>query len=177
MRDPVTDLIPLRALAPLLLLVLAVCGADEPSPAPPDTYSARGIVRQLPREGRPVELYIHHEAIPSFKDMDGKVVGMDSMAMPFAVADPALIKGLAAGDRVAFDFEMSWQGRDPLSITRLEKLPPETRLAFEAGPESSQEDHEHGAGEPPAEGGPTEGGPAEGEPAEGEPDESEEEAS
>lgn len=128
-----------------LLFAFAACGPGEP-PAAPDTYQTRGMVRQLPEADRPGSaLYIHHEAIPEFKDAGGEVVGMESMAMPFAVADPAMLEGLAAGDRIAFELEMRWQGKDPLLITRLEKLPPETRLAFDpepAGDEAGEDESE-----------------------------------
>ena len=71
---------------------------------------------------------------PSDDDADSEVVGMDSMTMPFPLADPALAAGLAAGDRIEMEFEVRWNGDDPLLITALEKLPPETRLAFEESP-------------------------------------------
>ena len=116
----------------LLALVLAACGTPEEPPAPADSYQTRGLVRQLPSPDRPgSELYVHHEAIPDFKDAEGNVVGMESMAMPFPVADPAMLADLAAGDKIDFTFEMRWEGDKPLTITRLAKLPPETVLDFE----------------------------------------------
>jgi hypothetical protein len=127
-------------------LALAACGPGSPDgrtagepPPPADTYETRGLVRQLPRAERPgSELYIHHEAVPDFRDADGEVVGMESMAMPFPVADPSMLDGLEPGDKVAFTFEMRWEGGDPLLVTRLEKLPPETRLAFEQAAEEPE---------------------------------------
>ena len=121
----------------VLPLVLAACGApEEPPPPPADAYQTRGLVRQLPSPDRPgSELYVHHEAIPDFRDADGKVVGMEPMAMPFPVADPAMLDGLAAGDKIDFTFEMRWEGGKPLLVTRLEKLPPETVLDFESAEE------------------------------------------
>ncbi len=124
--------IPAALLLPLL--ALAACGPSEPPP-PPDVYQTRGLVRQLPDAGKPGSaLLIHHEAIAEFKDADGEVVGMESMAMPFPVADATQLDGLVAGDRIGFTFEVHWQGGNPLLVTALEKLPPETRLAFEKEP-------------------------------------------
>ncbi len=133
----------LRPPTPLLLLLpllvgLTACGPGTPDapPAAPDAYETRGLVRQVPSAERPgSELHLHHEAIPDFKDAGGEVVGMDAMAMPFPVAEAAMLDGLAPGDKVVFTFEVRWEGVDPLRITRLEKLPPETRLAFEQNPE------------------------------------------
>ena len=119
------------------LLVLQACGSAEPPP-PPDVYQVRGLVRQLP-SGPTQTVFVWHEPIPEFKDIDGEVVGMEAMSMPFAVADPALLDGIAAGDRVVVDLEVRWQGKDPLRITTLEKLPPDTRLEFEKD-ETNDED-------------------------------------
>lgn len=114
----------------LLLFLAQACGPTEPPP--PDVYEARGVVRQLPAARSPGSaLQIRHETIPHFKDADGEVVGMESMTMPFAVADDALLDGIRVGDKVAATFEVRWQGKDPLRITALEKLPPGMMLGFE----------------------------------------------
>ena len=55
---------------------------------------------------------------------------MKSMAMPFPV-DPSMLEGVEVGDRVSFDFEVSWTGSPPMKVTRLEVLPPDTVLGFE----------------------------------------------
>ncbi len=98
----------------------------------PESYSVRGLVRQLPepnRRGR--ELSVWHEAIAEFKDMDGEIVGMESMTMGFPLAEDELAAGLAVGDRIRIDFDVSWDAGNPLTITAIEKLPAETRLDFE----------------------------------------------
>ncbi len=119
-------------LAALSILALAAaCGEPEPA-APPETYTGRGIVRQL--DGAERELFIHHEAIPQFKDIDGEVVGMEAMAMTFHVAEPVTLEGFAPGDRIEFDFEVRWDDGPPLTVIRLAQLPPDARLAFEEPP-------------------------------------------
>ncbi len=128
------------ALGALLLLAIAGCGSEPAAvPETPETYRVRGMVRQLPPPERAGgEVQIRHEAIPDFKNADGEVVGMDSMTMPFPVADAGLLAGIEAGDRIEMEFEVRWSGGHPLQLTAIDKLPPDARLAFEAGaPEAS----------------------------------------
>lgn len=144
-----------RPLAALLLTVLfAACGGGTPAPAPaagPDaTYAVRGEIVRLPG-AEAHEIWLRHEAVPGFKDPDGKVVGMESMTMPFALGRDAQVAGLAVGDRVAFRLEMRWQGSPPAAATAFEKLPAGTRLAFDP-PEAATAPAE--GGQPAAAGGP-----------------------
>jgi hypothetical protein len=65
--------------------------------------------------------------------MDGKVVGMDAMTMPFPLAPGVNAGGLAAGDRIEFVLELRWQdAKGPVVVARLSKLPTGTRLSFDA---------------------------------------------
>ena len=115
----------------LLMLVLTAACEKKPA-APPESYRVRAQVRQLPAAGAARgEILVRHEAIPEFKNADGEVVGMEPMSMSFPLADLALVDGLAVGDRVEMSFDVSWHGGNPLSITAIEKLPADTRLAFE----------------------------------------------
>ena len=122
----------------LLVVCLWACGgSDDSSESDPSYhYSARGVVRQVPvPPGQ--ELYIHHEEIPDFVNIDGEVQGMGSMAMPFPISETPLPPDLKAGDKVAFQFEVQWNGSPPMRLLSLEKLPPETVLSFEAPTEAS----------------------------------------
>ncbi len=131
-----TDPVVAGALLLLALALVSACGSEPPAPA--ESYRVRGLVRQLPaRAGG--EVQIRHEAIPDFKNADGEVVGMDSMTMPFPVADAGLLAGIEAGDRIEMEFVVRWSGGHPLEIVAMEKLPPETRLAFETAPEAEAE--------------------------------------
>lgn len=101
------------------LLGLLGCGAE---PTAVDTYTVRGVVRQLP-SGPQGEILIRHEALPAFKNAEGEVVGMEAMAMPFPLAKPELAADLAVGDEVEMTFEVRWQGGgSPLRITALRRV-------------------------------------------------------
>jgi Cu/Ag efflux protein CusF len=128
-----------RHFLPLLLslsmaVLAAACKPAEPPPPsgpPAREYQVKGLVGSVAADGR--EIHIHHEAIPEFVGIDGQAEPMESMSMPFPVADPALVKGIAAGDRIDFTFRVDWEGKRPLEVNRIQKLPPEARLAFEKG--------------------------------------------
>jgi len=65
----------------LALLGVLACGNN-------DAYIVEGVVVEV----RPAEVVIAHEKIEG--------LGMDAMTMPFDVHDPAVLAGVAAGDRV-----------------------------------------------------------------------------
>ena len=103
------------------LLLLGACGDDDGPATPPDgTYLVEGTVESLPREGAERrEISIAHEAIPDFVNREGEEVGMDAMTMQFVVAPDVDLEGIAAGDPVEFTFEVRWNDRPMLYVTRL----------------------------------------------------------
>jgi Cu/Ag efflux protein CusF len=117
-----------------LLPALALGACDRSAPAPTGavaSYEMRGEIVRLPPAGSR-EIAIRHEAVPEFRDEQGKVVGMESMTMPFALAQGLALEGLAPGDRVHFTLEMRWQEpREIARIARIEKLPAGARLAWD----------------------------------------------
>ena len=114
----------------VLAVVVGSCGREAPPP-PADVYTVRGVVERLPQAGGPDSgLYIHHAAIPSFRDEHGKVVGMMSMTMPFPVAAGVSLAGIAPGDAVQFTFTVEWKRPAGYQLTRIEKLPPGTAVDF-----------------------------------------------
>ena len=138
---------PAVCLALLLLPLLAACGgppADEAPAAVDDTgggeeaagvqvYESRGQVTALPDPSDPLtDLRIRHEPIHDFVGIDGEVVGMDSMNMPFPVADGVSLEGLAVGDPVAFTLEVDWDGDPAYRLSRIERLPEGTELTWGA---------------------------------------------
>jgi Cu/Ag efflux protein CusF len=116
----------------MLLALAALLLAAACRPAPPPVYQVRGESRQLP-VAPARDLMIRHEAIPDFKDEAGRVVGMEAMTMPFTLAPGVELGGLAPGDRVEFTLEVRWDDPANLArITRLVRLPPGTRLAWDS---------------------------------------------
>jgi Cu/Ag efflux protein CusF len=77
----------------------------------------RGVIEKMPTPDKPQTLTIRHEAT---KDME-------SMAMPFTVAEGVPLTGLAVGNKVAFREELNLTARTDL-VTKIEKLPADTTL-------------------------------------------------
>ena len=86
---------PRAVLAAVVLIVAAGCGGgtSAPDPVVPEipngTYDIRGSIVAVDRPRNIVE--INHEAIPGV---------MPAMTMPYEVAEPSLLQGIAVGDRV-----------------------------------------------------------------------------
>ena len=131
-------------LLPLLLLTMAGlaalfgCGQDDSAsqPAVVHSYDVRGVVRQLPRPAAPQsELWIHHESISGFVDINGEEKGMESMTMPFIPSPELSLEGIAVGDKVTFTLEIDWDATPPATITTIDTLPADTLLEWEAATE------------------------------------------
>jgi hypothetical protein len=130
----------LRTLATLAALAAALAapgcsglgdGGGEAAGDAAARYEVRGQVSSVPDPGDPLSnLVIRHEAIDGFVGMDGEVVGMDSMSMPFPVAEDLDLAGLEAGDKVSFTFEVDWDGDPAYQVTRIEELPAETEIEY-----------------------------------------------
>jgi hypothetical protein len=109
------------ALGVTLLLLAAGCGARGRD------YTMRALVVQAPDAG---SLYLYHEPIDDWVGRDGKRDGMDTMAMPFPVAGGVPLAGVAANDKVEVTLHVDWTADRAVEITRLRKLPADTRLVF-----------------------------------------------
>jgi hypothetical protein len=118
-----------RALARLGVLLAGALALACSKPEPVPHYRTRGLVRGVSGQGLDTRAEIHHERIEAFRDRDGKPSPMDSMRMNFAFA-PGVSSELAAGDKVAFEFDVHWSSGSPLIITRLERLPAATELSL-----------------------------------------------
>ena len=104
-----------RALAACVLAFFACSVSEgESGSGDPEIYRVRGVVELLePDQGR---LKIRHEAIPTFRDASGEVVGMDGMAMWFGIDDDA---GLAIGDALEFELRVDWSGETAMERARV----------------------------------------------------------
>lgn len=99
-----------------------------------DRYTVRGQVAMLPTPGNPAsEFQVRHEAIPHFVGQDGEL-GMDTMTMPFPLADGLVLPSVKVGDKVELTFEVDYDtalkqltGYRAVGATI---LPPETELDF-----------------------------------------------
>jgi len=111
--------------------LLASCRAEPKAKVADATYTARGQIVALPRSERSKEVEIHHESIPTFRNREGTVAGMMSMPMSFAPVPALSLAGISVGDKVTFTFDVRWNDRSPLVLTKLEKLPAVTELTLE----------------------------------------------
>lgn len=119
-----------------LALGPGACGrrATPPDPDGPadQTYTIRGRVERLPSGAVPIQ--IHHEAVPTLVDRQGKVVGMREMTMEFPDVAPGVnFDGLAQGDIVEFVMEVRWDHLPVYRIAGIRELPADTALDFKGG--------------------------------------------
>ncbi len=108
------------AILPMLLLSAAACAqapaaddhAGHHAPGSSATNQAwiHGEVRRIDADAN--KLTLRHEAIPQFE--------MDAMTMAFRVARPALLEGIAVGDKVRFRLD---KVGSRLTVVELQKLP------------------------------------------------------
>lgn len=117
-------------------LAVAGCGGSgegtEEGP-PPRTYELRGVIRQISETADgDTRLWIHHETVPDFVGLDGKVEPMKAMIMPFTVSDTLDVSDLAPATKIAFELTVDWSAAEPGLITAIEILPEGTVLAFES---------------------------------------------
>jgi Cu(I)/Ag(I) efflux system membrane fusion protein len=81
--------------------------APKPAAATPALYETRGRIEQI----TPTSVTLSHEPVPA--------IGWPAMTMQFRLADPALAKGIKAGDRVAFAFDQPPAGPTLRRMTRV----------------------------------------------------------
>jgi len=103
-----------------LTIVFPLKGYAEPESI---TYTVTGTVKGLPGTGRaPNELLIAHEPIPEYRDVSGKVVGMNGMVMPFYLENGVSLSGIQVGDRIQFGLMASWDPVFKERVVSLKKL-------------------------------------------------------
>ena len=75
-----------------------------------DVYQTRGVVVSEPQKlGDLYMVKIEHEDIDDFKNLEGEVMGMESMTMSFLTKEARWLQKLKKGSSVDFDFEARWQ--------------------------------------------------------------------
>ena len=108
--------------------VLAGCGRS----ASGRNYVVRAQVTELPSPGNGNLLQLHHEPIDNFVTRDGQTEGMDSMTMPFLIADNIALRDIQPGDKIEVILHVDWKAERSVQITGLRKLDPGLRLDFRA---------------------------------------------
>lgn len=114
---------------------LARASAQSPADA---SYTLRGIIDTLPQSSGPDKyIKIHHEALPDFKNKEGKVVGMPEMIMDFEQLAPDVkLTDFKVGDVVDFTFEVRWSPRVVTRVSNMRKLDAGTVLPLKPVTES-----------------------------------------
>lgn len=94
-------------------------------------YQVRGEIQELPDPEDPLSgLFIRHEAIDDFVNIDNEVRGMDSMTMPFPVAEDLDFEGVEVGDKVIFTLVVDYEADPQFQVTAIEPLPEDTEIEF-----------------------------------------------
>jgi Cu/Ag efflux protein CusF len=109
-----------------MIFVLGACKQEQEAPAA--TYTVRGVIKSLPTPGRSEVMFLHHEAVPTFVNREGKQSGMMSMSMPFGVASGVSLAGLEPGDKVELTFAVRWDRNPATQVTAIRELPADTAL-------------------------------------------------
>lgn len=112
------------------VLLISAIGCGSKTETVGRDYTVRGQVVQPPNDT--TGLYLYHEAIDDWVSRDGKVEGMDTMAMPFPVAKGVPLEGIQANDKVEVKLHVDWNSDHPIEIRELRELPPDTKLEFRA---------------------------------------------
>lgn len=127
---------PILAVTIAAALAASLAGGCKKQPAadagPAVTYEVRGVITRLPDPANTATtLRIHHEAIPTFA-VKGKTVGMAEMTMPFPTAPGLSLAGIAVGDPVIFVMEVREKPVLKYQISKISKLPADTKLDLKA---------------------------------------------
>jgi len=114
----------------IALLIVASPGSAQAAPDSPSSkvkhYTMRAEVVQMP--DRPAGyVTLRHEPIDEFTDETGKVVGMNSMVMPFPVGHGSSLKDIAVGDKIEATLVVDWD-QGFMELERITKLPRQTAL-------------------------------------------------
>ena len=127
------------AMAVTLVGVISIAGcskpAAKPAPAAPpaaesaartDVYTTRGEVLAVEPDG---SAKVRHEAMPTFKDADGNVIGMKPMAMIFRPSPGASFAGYKPGDKIEMKMTVKMPDYDTTAAP-VKKLPADTALDY-----------------------------------------------
>ena len=91
-----------------------------------DVYTTRGEVLAVEADG---SAKVRHEAMPTFKDADGNVIGMKPMAMTFRPSPGASFADYKPGDKIEMKMTVKMPDYDT-TVAPVKKLPADTALDY-----------------------------------------------
>jgi Cu/Ag efflux protein CusF len=106
---------------------------EQPAGAASDVqiYVIRGEVISVPQAGKSgTQFIVKHEPIDNFRDATGKIVGMDTMGMPFTPGNDVSLEGINPGDKIEMRWVLQWKPDSKEYVESVRKLPTETQLRF-----------------------------------------------
>ena len=106
------------------LVALAGCGAGEPG-----VYEVRGQI--VTAEGN--DVFVAHEAVDGFVDINGNASRMSAMSMSFGVGPEVDRAALTPGSKWELTFDVVWDREPILQITAARPLPDDTPLELAGG--------------------------------------------
>ena len=117
-------------LAILCAIITAGCSDgqrnDQPAEAASDArmYVIRGEVISVPQAGKPgTQFIVKHEPIDNYRDASGRIVGMDTMGMPFTPGKGVSLEGISPGDKIEMRWIIQWKPEAKEYVESLRKLP------------------------------------------------------
>jgi Cu/Ag efflux protein CusF len=94
-------------------------------------YVIRGEVISVPQAGKPgTQFIVMHEPIDNYRDASGRIVGMDTMGMPFTPGKDVSLEGIRPGDKIEMKWVLQWKPEAKEYVESVRKLPAETQLKF-----------------------------------------------
>ena len=112
----------------------ANAACTKPPEPPAATHTVQGVVKLFPAATKPGNgktIVVLHQAIPKFKDQEGKEVGMVPMPMPFTISSGVDVSGIALGSKVEMTFGVFWKEPNPTRILAIKKLPDDAKIKFD----------------------------------------------
>ncbi len=103
----------------LVLFTAAIVWADQVF-----TFTVKGVVKGLPGNGLAKnEILVKHEAIPTYRDEAGNMVGMHPMTMGFYLSEKVTADGIHVGDSIEMVIEQTIKPKFNEQVISLKKLP------------------------------------------------------
>jgi Cu/Ag efflux protein CusF len=87
------------------------------------TFTVKGVVKGLPGNGLAKnEILVKHEAIPTYRDEAGNMVGMHPMTMGFYLSEKVTADGIHVGDSIEMVIEQTIKPKFNEQVISLKKL-------------------------------------------------------